>query len=50
MAEKTPAEPKLDKIRIAPKKISLFEPAKFYDQKLKDSDREHMRRSESAGR
>jgi hypothetical protein len=49
MTNKNPAEPKLDKIRITPKKISLFEPAKFYDQKLKGSDREHMRRSESAG-
>lgn len=50
MADKNPAEPKLDKIRLTPQKISLFEPTKFYDQKLKGSDREHMRRSESAGR
>lgn len=50
MADKNPAEPKLDKIQITLKKISLFEPAKFYDQKLKGSDCEHMRRSESAGR
>lgn len=49
MTSKNSAEPKLDKIRLQPAKISLFGPTKFYDQKLKGFDREHMRRAESAG-
>lgn len=49
MSEKNPAEPKLDKIRLTPKKISLFAPVKIYDQKLKDNVHEHLRRAESAG-
>lgn len=49
MSKKNPAEPKLDKIQLTPKKISLFAPAKFYDQQLKDRYHEYVRRAESAG-
>ena len=49
MSNKNPSEPRLDKIRILPTKISLFAPAKVYDQKLKEHSSEHLRRSESAG-
>lgn len=49
MARKNPAEPKLDKIRLLPPKISLSAPAKVYDQKLKEQFSEYLRRSESAG-
>lgn len=49
MSKKNPAEPKLDKIQLTPKKISLFAPTKIYDQKLKDNVHEYLRRSESAG-
>lgn len=49
MSKKNPAEPKLDKIRLTPDKISLFAPTKVYDQKLKDHRYEHLRRAESAG-
>lgn len=48
MPKKNPAEPRLDKIQLTPKKISLLEPAKFYDQKLKDNFNEYLRRAESA--
>ncbi len=49
MASKNPAEPRLDKIHILPKKISLFAATKVYDQKLKEKFSEYLRRSESAG-
>lgn len=49
MSNKNPSEPRLDKIRILPKKISLFAPAKVHDQKLKEHLSEYLRRSESAG-
>jgi hypothetical protein len=49
MSNKNPSEPRLDKIRILPKKISLLAPTVAHDQKLKEQFSEYLRRSESAG-
>lgn len=49
MAKKNAAEPKLDKIRLTPKKISLLGSAKVYETKSKENYSEYLRRTESAG-
>jgi len=49
MTKKNPAEPKLDKIRLTPKKISLLESVKVYETKPAESYHEYLRRTESSG-